>query len=102
MIAGSAEMKVIRNSLGNMSPRKMSPWNMSRNIAAMGVIASCLMLAGPAMALTFKPGQVLGADGNLYDGASPEQAANVAEMLANDPVFAASPEGQALAEEYGL
>lgn len=31
-----------------------------------------------------------------------QEAANVAEMLANDPVFAASPEGQALAEEYGL
>ena len=89
MIAGSAEMKVIRNSLGNMSPRKMSPWNMSRNIAAMGVIASCLMLAGPAMALTFKLGQVLGADGNLYDGASPEQAANILAASKETGLFGA-------------
>jgi len=72
-------MKVIGNNLGNMS----------RNIAAMGVIASCLMLTGPAMALTFKPGQVLGADGNLYDGASPEQAANILAASKETGLFGA-------------
>lgn len=39
------------------------------------VAASSLVLAAPTMALTFKKGQVLGSDGQLYDGASPEQEA---------------------------
>jgi|GEM_PF-1004728 len=87
-------MKVIGNNLGNMSPRKMSPRKMSprkmsRNIAAMGVIASCLVLTGPAMALTFKSGQVLGADGKLYDGASPEQAANIIAASKETGLFGA-------------
>ena len=41
-------------------------------------IVSCLLIssamaAAPANALTFKKGQVLGADGEVHDGASPEQ-----------------------------
>jgi len=37
------------------------------------VTVSSLVVAAPSMALTFKKGQVLGADGQLYEGASPEQ-----------------------------
>lgn len=44
---------------------------MFRNILVSAVI--CLAMAMPASALTFKKGQVLGADGKLYDGASPDQ-----------------------------
>ena len=38
---------------------------------------SSLLVAAPAMALTFKKGQVLGSDGKVYDGASPEQRENI-------------------------
>ena len=37
------------------------------------VAASSLVVAAPTMALTFKKGQVFGSDGQVYDGASPEQ-----------------------------
>ena len=36
-------------------------------------ILCAMALAAPAHALTFKTGQVIGADGEVYDGASPEQ-----------------------------
>ena len=32
-----------------------------------------------AQALTFKSGEVLGSDGNIYDGASPEQVERIIE-----------------------
>ena len=35
------------------------------------VAASSLLALSPANALTFKKGQVLGSDGEVYDGASP-------------------------------
>ena len=37
------------------------------------LVVSSLSLALPAAALTFKKGQVLGSDGEVYDGASPAQ-----------------------------
>ena len=37
------------------------------------VAVSSILAMSPAAALTFKKGQVLGADGKIYDGASPEQ-----------------------------
>ena len=40
--------------------------------AAMGVVALALATS-PATALTFKKGQVLGSDGKIYDGASPDE-----------------------------
>ena len=45
-------------------------------------IVSCLLIssamaAAPANALTFKKGQVLGADGEVHDGASPEQRGSI-------------------------
>lgn len=38
-------------------------------------LALTLVAASPVHALTIKSGQVLGSDGEVYDGASPEQAA---------------------------
>ena len=38
----------------------------------MGVVARALATS-PATALTFKKGQVLGSDGKIYDGASPDE-----------------------------
>ena len=37
------------------------------------LLVSSALVAAPAYALTFKKGQVLGADGGVYDGASPDQ-----------------------------
>ena len=45
---------------------------LSKTIASCLLISSVLFTA-PALALTFKKGQVLGADGGVYDGASPDQ-----------------------------
>ena len=47
--------------------------------------ASILALgfAAPATALTFKKGEVLGPDGNLYTGASPEQVERLIECAAD-------------------
>ena len=54
-------------------------------------IVSCLvisaMVAAPANALTFKKGQVLGADGEVHDGASPEQQAALVEQSKQDGWF---------------
>jgi len=36
-------------------------------------MALCLVVAAPASALTFKKGEVLGSDGKMHQGASPEQ-----------------------------
>lgn len=44
-------------------------------------------LTTSANALTFKSGQVLGSDGQLYDGASPEQAANIAANAGKENFF---------------
>ena len=41
---------------------------------------AAVSIASAAEALTFKKGQVLGSDGQLYDGASPE---NVENLIAN-------------------
>ena len=42
-----------------------------KNILVAGVVA--LFMASTANALTLKSGQVLGSDGGVYDGASPEK-----------------------------
>ena len=49
------------------------------------ITASILALgfAAPATALTFKKGEVLGLDGNLYTGASPEQVERLIERAAD-------------------
>ena len=41
------------------------------------LMALALASTGPANALTFKKGQVLGSDGKLYDGASPQVIENL-------------------------
>lgn len=38
---------------------------------------TAILAASPVTALTFKKGQVLGSDGQVYDGASPEQRDNI-------------------------
>ena len=48
-----------------------------KNVIATVVMATSLVLVGTANALTLKSGQVLSSDGNVYDGASPEQKANI-------------------------
>ena len=40
----------------------------SRTTVLALVAASSLVVAAPTMALTFKKGQVLGSDGQVYDG----------------------------------
>ena len=55
-------------------------------------IVSCLLIssamaAAPANALTFKKGQVLSADGEVHDGASPEQQAALVEQSKQDGWF---------------
>ena len=46
-------------------------------IAAVAAGIACAPLA--AHALTFKKGQVLGSDGQIYDGASPRESARILE-----------------------
>ena len=50
--------------------------------AAMGAVALALATSS-AMALTFKKGQVLGSDGKIYDGASPEETARLIKNAAD-------------------
>lgn len=45
----------------------------ARNLTFVGLLIISFAAAAPVSALTFKKGQVLGADGALYEGASPEQ-----------------------------
>jgi len=47
----------------------------ARNLTIAGLLTFSLAVAAPVSALTFKKGQVLGANGEIYDGASPEQEA---------------------------
>ena len=51
-----------------------------RHIIAAAVLA--VGFAAPASALTFKTGEVLGPDGNVYTGASPEQLERLIERAA--------------------
>jgi len=46
------------------------------------VLTTSMLAAGSATALTFKKGQVLGSDGQIYDGASPEQRENIISRAA--------------------
>ena len=46
-----------------------------RNVMIAGFLAVSLSATGSVSALTFKKGQVLGSDGEVYDGASPDQEA---------------------------
>ena len=50
--------------------------------AAMGTVVLALA-ASSAMALTFKKRQVLGSDGKIYDGASPEETARLIKNAAD-------------------
>ena len=43
--------------------------------------------AGPAHALTLKKGQVIGGDGDVYDGASPEQQAQLVKNAQKEDFF---------------
>ena len=43
----------------------------------MAVVAFCVSMPLAAHALTFKKGQVLGSDGQIYDGASPAEIARL-------------------------
>ena len=46
------------------------------------IIAFCLLfLSAPVHALTLKKGQVIGGDGAVYDGASPEQQSQLIKTL---------------------
>ena len=46
---------------------------MTRSLMRVAVVAMCAFIPLSAQALTFKKGQVLGNDGQLYEGASPEE-----------------------------
>ena len=50
--------------------------------AAMGAVVLALATSS-TMALTFKKGQVLGSDGKIYDGASPEETARLIKNAAD-------------------
>jgi hypothetical protein len=50
--------------------------------AAMGAVVLALATSS-SMALTFKKGQVLGSDGKIYDGASPEETARLIKNAAD-------------------
>jgi hypothetical protein len=53
-----------------------------RNVIA--VVLMSLAMASTAQALTFKKGEVLGADGEIYYGASPEQMERLIERAASE------------------
>ena len=50
--------------------------------AAMGVVALALATS-PSTASTFEKGQVLGSDGRIYDGASPDELERLIKNAAN-------------------
>ena len=52
-----------------------------------GLMVASALAAAPAHALTFKKGQVLGPDGEVYDGASPEQQAALVEQSKQEGWF---------------
>ena len=51
------------------------------------ILLGSLLFVSGAHALTFKSGQVLGADGKIYDGASPGQAENIAATAGKESFF---------------
>ena len=61
---------------------------LSKTIASCLLISSVLFTA-PALALTFKKGQVLGADGEVYDGASPDQRDAIISNSKREGLFGA-------------
>ena len=56
----------------------------ARNLTIAGLWTFSRAIAAPVSALTFKKGQVLGADGEIYDGASPEQEAALVRKAEED------------------
>ena len=46
---------------------------MTRSLMRVAIVVMCAFIPLSAQALTFKKGQVLGNDGQLYEGASPEE-----------------------------
>ena len=52
------------------------------------IIAFCLLfLSAPVHALTLKKGQVIGGDGAVYDGASPEQKSQLIKNAQKEDFF---------------
>ena len=60
-------------------------------LASLMVIAVAAM--APVSALTFKKGQVLGADGEVYDGASPEQKEALIEKAKEEAMKSTKKDG---------
>lgn len=59
-----------------------------QNRKVVTIAAALLFMAiAPTQALTFKSGEVLGADGKIYQGASPEVAANIAKAAQEEDFF---------------
>ena len=52
-----------------------------------GLVIASALAAMPAHALTFKKGQVLGSDGEVYDGASPDHQAALVEQSKKEGWF---------------
>ena len=46
---------------------------MTRSLMRVAIVVMCAFIPLSAQALTIKKGQVLGNDGQLYEGASPEE-----------------------------
>ena len=53
-----------------------------RHMLIAAALAAGLLAMQPAQALTFKSGQVIGGDGKIYDGASPQQAEALKKLAA--------------------
>lgn len=53
-----------------------------RHMLIGAALAAGLLAMQPAQALTFKSGQVIGGDGKIYDGASPQQAEALKKLAA--------------------
>ena len=52
-----------------------------------GLVIASALAAMPAHALTFKKGQVLGSDGEVYNGASPDHQAALVEQSKKEGWF---------------
>ena len=63
----------------------MKEGSINRIVFALAAACCALMFAAaPAKALTFKTGEVLGPDGTMYQGASPEERERLIKKAAED------------------
>ena len=63
----------------------MKEGSMNRIVSALAAACCALLFAAaPATALTFKMGEVLGPDGTIYQGASPEERERLIKKAAED------------------